>query len=237
MVQASAAMTSRPVRNVPASVSHLEIAGARVAQAGHRDPVAQRRAVRPGEPPVGGIPLERVGQPALSLPEGGDVRFEPPLRPAAHDLRGVQELERDALRGQALDVVRLRDGRIGRPQVEPAGDGDDPLAGCRFDLPPAVVGTPGEPDVVRAMVGEPDDPAVVGRRAIGVVELELLETEHPISERPAQPVGRGRADRPESDDDGIPVAAVGRHVSGAPDPCRSGGRGPRAGRRAPSARR
>ena len=37
-------------------------------------------------------------------------------------------------------------------------------------------------------------------------ELELLEAEDAVAERPAQPVGRARADRAETDDDGVPVA-------------------------------
>ena len=153
------------------------------------------------------MPRERVGEAALRLAQPDDVVVELPLRPAPHDLGGVEQLERDALGGQAVGVVGQRDGRVGRPQVQAAGDRHDPLAGLGLDLGPGLVGALGEPDVVGPVIGEPDDPAVVGRRAVDVTELELLEPEDAVAERPAEPVGRPRADRPEPDDDRVPVAA------------------------------
>ena len=66
------------------------------------------------------------------------------------------------------------------------------LARLGLDLRPGLVGAPGEAHVVGPVVGQPDDPAVVGRRPVDVVDLEALETEHARAERPAQPVGRRR---------------------------------------------
>ena len=162
--------------------------------------------MRPGQPPMRRIAAERVGEAALRLPQPEDVVREAPLRPAPRDLRGVEPLERHGLGGQAVGVVGHRDGRVGRPQVQTAGDGDDPFAGLALDLGPRLVGALGETDVVGPVVGEPDDPAVIGRGAVGMIDLEPLEAQDAIAERAAEPVRRGRADRPEPDDDRVPVA-------------------------------
>ena len=50
--------------------------------------------------------------------------------------------------GCRCPLVRLRDGRVGGPQVEAAGHRHDPLAGLGLDLGPRLVRPLGEPDVV-----------------------------------------------------------------------------------------
>ena len=74
---------------------------------------------------------------------------------------------------------------------------------------PGLVGLGGQADVVRAVVGEPDDAAVILRRAIGVAEGEPLEPQHPIPEPARQPVGRAGADASEADHDGLELIARG----------------------------
>ena len=184
---------------------------ARMAVTGAR---SRRTAPRSrGQPTMGGVAPVRVGQPALGLPHRPDVVVEPPLRPAPPDLGAVERLVGDALGGQAVGVVGHRDGRVGRPQVEAAGDGHDRVAaGLALDLGPGLVGALGEAHVVGTVVAQADDPAVVGRRAVGVAELEALEAED-AGVRPGRgPVGRGRAEGPESDDDDVPVATVHGHA-------------------------
>ena len=210
---------------------------------GEDDParaVGRRRASRPRGrrhprrgSPVTGVrsrsvaPWAMASRRCAALPLNGSARpprachipvtavVDVPLRPAVADLGCIEEIERDVLGGEAVGVVRLGDGWIRRPQVEPAGRRHDPLARLGLDLRPRLVGALGEADVVGPVVGQPDDPGVVGRRAVEVVHLEALETEDAGAERPAQPVGRARPDRAEADDDGVPVAAGRLHGSDA----------------------
>ena len=70
---------------------------------------------------------------------------------------------------------------FGRPQVEAACGGHDPFARLGLDLGPGRVCALGQADVVGAVVREPDDPAVVGRRAVGVVEREPFEAEDAVA--------------------------------------------------------
>ena len=86
----------------------------------------------------------------------------------------------------------------------------------RLDLRPRLVGALGQPDVVGPVVGEADDPAVVGRGAVDVAELELLEAEDAVAERAAQPVGGARPDPAQPDDDGVPVATLRVHRPAQP---------------------
>ena len=135
--------------------------------------------------------------------------------------RGVEELERHVFGGQALGVVGHGDRRVGRPQVQAAGDGHDPLAGLGLDGRPGLVGALGQADVVGPVVGEPDDPAVVGRRAVGMAELEPLEAEDAGARARRGPVGGAGSERAEADDDEVPVR--GRRPVGAwPDGRRGG---------------
>ncbi len=164
-----------------------------------------------GESAVRRVAAIRVRQAAPLLPQRGDVVAEAPLGPAAHDLRGVQSVERHALRGQAIHVVGGGDRRVRRPQVQPPGDGDDLRARLGLDLRPAVVRSPGEPDVVGSVVGEADDPAVVSRGAVGVPEFELLQAQDARAGTPCRPIGGRAAERAQPDHDDVPVAAVGGH--------------------------
>ena len=183
----------------------------RVAKA--RRPVRARAASPrgPGEPLVGGVAPVRVGDAGVRLEQAVVLVAEPPLRPAAHDLGGVEVLERDALGRHARDVVGQRDRRVARRDVEAAGLRDDLDAGLGLDLGPGRVGALGQADVVGPVVRQADDPAVVLARAAVVAELELLEPEDPVAEPSAQPVRGPAADPTQPDDDGIPLA-VGCHV-------------------------
>ena len=160
----------------------------------------------PGEALVGRVRPVRVGEPAVGLEQPMVPVVEPPLRPAPDDLGAVELLERDSLSAQAGDVVGERDRGIARGDVETAGPGDDPDAGLRLELGPRGVGPLREADVVRSVVGQADDPAVVLARPVDVAELELLEAEDPIAEPAAEPVGGSAADPAEPDDDRVPVA-------------------------------
>ena len=62
---------------------------------------------------------------------------------------------------------------------------------------------------MRPVVGEPDDAAVVLRRAVDVAEGEPFEPQHPIPEPARQPVGRPGSDAAEADDDGLELVARG----------------------------
>ena len=210
LVQASAATTTVRARCVtPPATSSTSPPTSRREVTGVRSSSVAPWAC--GQAAVRGVALERVGEAALRLEHRGRALVEPPLRPAAHHLVGVEQLERDVLRRQALGVVGLGDRGVRRPQVQAAGDRHDPLAGLGLDLRPGLVGALGEPDVVGAVVREPDDPAVVGRRAVGMTELELLEPEDAGAGVGRGPVGGAGAERAEADDDQVPLAAVGGH--------------------------
>ena len=126
---------------------------------------------------MGGVASVRVGEAALGLVHPGDVVIQLPLWPAPADLGGVEELERDALGREAVGVVGHRDRGVARPEVQAAGDRHDPLVRLGLHDAPRLVGAPGETDVVGAVVGEADDPAVIGGGAADVAELELLKAQ------------------------------------------------------------
>ena len=135
-----------------------------VAEPRHRGPVEERRARLAGEPPMGRVAADRVGQAGMRPGRARRVLVQPPLRPAPHDLGGVELLERDALGGHAVGVVGQRDRGVARrdrsrPPVTVTIRSPDP----RLDLGPGRVGPPREPDVVGPVVREADDPAVVLR--------------------------------------------------------------------------
>ena len=156
---------------------------------------------------MGHVAAIRVGDPALRLVHADHVVRESPRGPAPLDLRGIEQLERDVLGGEAVGVVGHRDRGIGGPQIEPAGDGDDPLVGLRLDDRPGCEGPLGEPDVVGPVVGEADDPAVIGGCAVGVPELEPLEPQDTQPKSGRRPICRGRPECPEADDDHVEVVA------------------------------
>ena len=116
---------------------------------------------------------------------------EPPGRPAARDLGPVQLLERDALGGHRPRVLADVDGdargRLARPHVEAAGAEHDLRAALALDLGPRLVRPGGEPHVVAAVVGAPDDPAHVLRCAVVVPDLVPLEAPGPASRFAARP--------------------------------------------------
>ena len=178
-----------------------------LADGGHRRSVLQRRAPLRGEAEVRGVALERVGQAALRLEHGRRAIVEPPLRPAAHDLIGIEELIRDAFRGQAVRVVGLRDGRIGRPQVQAAGDRHDPLAGLGLHRGPGLVRALRQADVVGPVIREPDDPAVVGRRAVHMSELEALQAQDTGAGVGGSPIGGTGPEGAEAHHDEVPFAS------------------------------
>ena len=107
--------------------------------------------------------------------------------------------------GQALGVVGHRDGRVGRPQVQTAGDRHDPFTGLALDLRPRLIGALGEPDVVGPVIGESDDPAVIGRGAVDVIELEPLEARQTPSHGGLGAAGSALADSGAADVCGGPV--------------------------------
>ena len=91
---------------------------------------------------MGLVAARRVGDPGVGLVQPDVVVLEVPGRPAAHDLGGVEPLERHALgghrRGVDLDVdlgVVLR--VLARPDVEPAGPDHDRGPGLALHLGPA----------------------------------------------------------------------------------------------------
>ena len=91
--------------------------------------VAQSRAIRAGEPAVGGVASVGRGDAALGLIEAVDVVGEAELRPAAHYLGGVEMLERHTGLGHAVDVVAQRNlGALARGEVKTAGFDDDLIA-------------------------------------------------------------------------------------------------------------
>ena len=61
---------------------------------------------------MGGVAAVWVGQPALRLVHPDDAVVDVPLRPATTDLAGVEDLERNALGGQAVGVVGHRDAGV-----------------------------------------------------------------------------------------------------------------------------
>ena len=150
-----------------------------------------------GQASVGGVALERVGQAALRLPHRGDVVGEPPLRPAAHGSR--------RRRGARTGRPRRPGCRCSRPcgMAGSAGHRSSPpvvvtirLAGLGLDLRPGLVGALGEADVVGPVIGQPDDPAVVGGGAVGVVRSRSARARGRASpSEPAQPVGGAGSDR------------------------------------------
>ncbi len=106
----------------------------------------------PGQTLVGRIGPVRVGQAAGRLEQADRVLGQPPLGPAADRLGGVENLERDALSGQAGGVVGHRDPRAGRPQVEAARRRHDLDAGLGLEQGPRLVGSFREADVIRPVI-------------------------------------------------------------------------------------
>ncbi len=110
-----------PVRYVAAGVttSRSPPPASRIAVTG-----ARSRSVAPwaaARRRCAALPLNGSARPPRACHIAGHVVVDVPLRPAMADLGGVEQLERDVLGGEAVGVVGLRDGRIGRPQVEAAG--------------------------------------------------------------------------------------------------------------------
>ena len=232
-VQASVARTTRPARwTRPVGRRDLVLAGD-VSNGRDRRPVEERRAVGDGERPMGRVAAVRVGDARVGLVDDRRIVREAPLRPAPHRLGGIEPLEGHALRLEAAGVVGLVGDAAGREDVEAAGPGHDPFAARRLHLGPAGVGAPGQADVIAAVVREPDDPGVVARGAVGVVELELLEAQDAGPRPGGGPVDGRRSDRPEAHDDDVPLALHGRTLAGRPGPAVAGpGRGTGPGARA-----
>ena len=172
--------------------------------------LAQHGAVFDGQAPVGDVAARRVGEPAVGLEQAQVPVVEPPGRPAAGDLGPVQLLERDALGGHRPRVLADVDGdargRLARAHVEAARAEHDLRAALALDLGPRLVRPGGQPHVVAAMVGAPDDPAHVLRCAVVVPDLVPLEGEDPRPGPPRGPIGGGGPERPEPHDDDVPVA-------------------------------
>jgi hypothetical protein len=157
---------------------------------------------------VHGVGPRRVDDARVGLVERLFAAAQAELRPAGGELVGVEELVAHPVpvehRGVPLDVARAGGGAPARDPVlddQPAGAGDDLLAGLGLDLVPGLVGRGGQGRVLLLVLGEADDPRVVLGRAAVVPELELLDPEDPRPELGGQPVERRRAQAPEADDD------------------------------------
>ena len=177
----------------------------------HRGVLAEDRALRRREPPVGDVARGRVREPAVRLEQPDVLVAEAPGRPAPHDLGPVERLERHALGGHRPRVLADVDGDAlrghPRPDVQAAGPEHDLQPALALDLGPRLVGPCGEPDVVAPVVRAADDPAHVLGRAVEVADLVPLQAQD-ADPRPARrPVGRRGAQGPEPDDDDVPVAA------------------------------
>ena len=196
----------RPVRRAVLG-GNLVLAAARVADPGHGRPFEERRPAPGRQVPMRPVPADRIRQPAFRLEQPCRGVVDLPLRPAAPDLVGVEQVERDAFGRETAGVVVDRVEGVARPQVEATGHGHDPLPGLRLDLRPAGIGAPRKPDVVGPIVRVADDPAVILRGPVRVPQLELFQAEDAVAKPRAQPVGRSRADPAEPDDDRVPVAS------------------------------
>src|SRR4029079_12633439 len=102
--------------------------------------------------------------------------------------------------------------RLGGLQVDATGDGHDPLVRLDLDDRPRLVGALRQPDVFGAVVGKPDDAAVIGRCTVLVTELEAFETEHADARSGRRPVGRPRPEGAEAHDDDVELPAAVGHV-------------------------
>src|SRR6266568_4257553 len=143
------------------------------------------------------------------------------ISPPSHDLAGIHFLELDPTRPQALRIVIHRDGRLGRPQVQPTGPHDQTLTQLALDLRPRTIGLGRERHIPGRVVGATDDPRVVLGRAPRMADLELLESDH-VSGGPASQPVRGRAADAAQAQDGVGPLDGQRPVSASPPAPRAG---------------
>ena len=137
------------------------------------------------------------------------------LRPAPHQLGGVEALVADAgvVHRDRVAVEDLGPLAPAPRDVDHPGRVHERDAGLRLDLAPGRVGARRQRRVGGAVVAEPDDPRVVLGRAQPVAELPLLEAQHLVAGATAEPVGGGAPD---------PTAADRRRSGTSLQPLREG---------------
>jgi CBS domain-containing protein len=161
--------------------------------------------MRLGHAEVRRVPPGGHRDPALRLEQAVDVVGHGELRPPPPDLRGIEPLEGNPGGGHAVAVAAERDSALARAEVESAGLEHQLLARILLHLRPRPVGVLGQLDVLRRVIGEPDDPRVVLRLAPHVPELELLEPQDLGAGAAGEPVGRGAAPAAQAKDDVLVV--------------------------------
>jgi hypothetical protein len=185
--------------------------------------LAQCGAVGARHTDMRGVAARRRRDAALGLVQAVDIVGQLELWPAAHNLAGVERLERHPAGLHALGVVAQRDGAVARAEVQAAGAQDQRLACVALERGPGLVGVLGQPHIDRRMVRQPDDPRVVLRGAAHMADRELLQAQH-IAAAPGQPVGGGAADAAQAQDDVFVVQLC--HCRFQIADCRLGRRGP-----------
>ena len=160
--------------------------------------VMQRRAEFARTPCHRGSPRGRRHDSGAGLMDGDGPVRQRERRPPFADRVDIQHVVGDVVCVHRRRVVVHGDLRIGREQVEPAGDRHELLAGLVLEAGPLVVGAEGQGDVGRGVVTVPDDPRGVVRGAAVVSELECLDADHTAgpgwrrAKRSSCPAPRGR---------------------------------------------
>jgi hypothetical protein len=141
------------------------------------------------------------GNAAFWLKEAVDILAQMELGPAAHDLSSIERFVGYARGIHAARVAAERNGANPWREVQTTGLQDNLFPRVLLQLRPRTVGVLGKLDVLRSVIGKPDNSGMILRLTTHMSQLELLDAQHVCARTAGEPIRRGTAKSAQAEND------------------------------------